>query len=205
VIIFPESKNAHFWLDGLKDGIEIGGSAHNPFGLKGCRNVDYTDDITTESKLAEIKMCGRALPVDVVDDGSTLATFADNSLDYIVSSHVVEHLPDLHGALERWCEVVRDGGFIYMIVPHPWACEADKYRPLTTNEHCWSDRINKMTVETHPCDPGHGPRGHYHVFTPESFQEIIANSLVSALVPMEMLERDDKCGNGHAHVFMVSK
>ena len=39
---FKESALAHRLLDGL-EGIEIGGSAHNPFGLK-TRNVDYSGE-----------------------------------------------------------------------------------------------------------------------------------------------------------------
>ena len=40
---FKDSQLAHKYLDGLK-GLEIGGSAHNPFNLD-TLNVDYTDDI----------------------------------------------------------------------------------------------------------------------------------------------------------------
>lgn len=41
---FQESALAHKLLDGL-NGIEIGGSAHNSFGLN-TRNVDYTKQMT---------------------------------------------------------------------------------------------------------------------------------------------------------------
>jgi len=41
---FKESALAHKLLDGLA-GLEIGGSAHNSFGLK-TRNVDYTAELT---------------------------------------------------------------------------------------------------------------------------------------------------------------
>jgi hypothetical protein len=66
---FKESLLAHKLLDGL-EGIEIGGSAHNPFGLK-TRNVDYTDKMDTVFKQAEIEMCGDALPVDIVAPATT--------------------------------------------------------------------------------------------------------------------------------------
>ena len=54
---FPESALAHKYLDGLK-GIEIGGSAHNPFGLDTI-NVDYTDDMTTIYKKWRLSIVGR--------------------------------------------------------------------------------------------------------------------------------------------------
>src|SRR5665213_800939 len=49
---FKESAMAHKLLDGL-EGLEIGGSAHNAFGLK-TRNVDYCGDMTV-FKEEEIK------------------------------------------------------------------------------------------------------------------------------------------------------
>jgi hypothetical protein len=57
---FRDSALAHKYLDDLK-GIEIGGSAHNPFNLPNCINVDYTDSMTTIFKEAEFEMCGEKL------------------------------------------------------------------------------------------------------------------------------------------------
>ena len=99
---FQESALAHQLLDG-KEGIEVGGSAHNPFNIPGCKNVDYTDNMDTVFKKAEIDICGKALPVDIVADGSNLP-FPDESLDYIVSSHVMEHFYDPIGVLEKMDE-----------------------------------------------------------------------------------------------------
>lgn len=51
-----ENTLAHQLLKVLR-GIEIGTSAHNPFGLN-TLNVDYTDDYTTVYKKEEISLCG---------------------------------------------------------------------------------------------------------------------------------------------------
>jgi hypothetical protein len=85
---FKESNLAHQLLDGLK-GIEIGGSAHNPFGLDTI-NVDRYSSMDTVFKLAEIELNGEALPVDIVAPGDRLPC-ADKSYDFIISSHVIEH------------------------------------------------------------------------------------------------------------------
>ena len=57
---FKDSQLAHQYLDGLS-GLEIGGSAHNPFHLN-TKNVDYTDDMNTVFKQAEESLCGEKMP-----------------------------------------------------------------------------------------------------------------------------------------------
>ena len=122
-----ESRLAHYYLDALR-GIEIGGSAHNAFGLK-TLNVDYTSDMSTTFKREEVATCGRALPVDVVSEGRSLP-FLDGSLDFVVSSHVLEHFYDPVAAIGEWLRVTRPGGYVFMIVPHKDRT-FDKDRPRT--------------------------------------------------------------------------
>lgn len=40
-------------------------------------------------------------------------------VDYVVSSHCLEHLPDWVGALDKWREVLHDGGLLALYLPHP--------------------------------------------------------------------------------------
>ena len=86
-ILFPESALAHKYCIGK--GLEIGGSAHNPFGLN-TLNVDHSDSMETLSKKNEISFCGKALEVDIVADGDDIP-LPDESQDFIVNSHVIEH------------------------------------------------------------------------------------------------------------------
>ena len=113
---FPESVRAHTLLDGLH-GIEIGASAHNGYHIPGCVYVDYTDDTTTSFKLAEIEMCGETQRVDVVAPAWDLP-FEDGSLEYVLSSHVIEHCWDVLATIEEWFRVLKPGGLIYMDIPH---------------------------------------------------------------------------------------
>lgn len=112
---FRESALAHYFLDRCKRGIEIGAAAHNPFGLR-TWNVDRWAEQTVY-KLAELELCGEAAAVDVMADGAALP-FLDESLDFVISSHVLEHLPDTIGALKEWYRVVKPGGYLFMILPH---------------------------------------------------------------------------------------
>lgn len=112
---YKESRLAHLFLDGLS-GLEIGGSAHNSFGLD-TKNVDYTNKMDTIYKIEEIKWCGEAMPVDVIAPGDKLP-FPNKSQDFIISSHVLEHFPDPIKALKEWYRVIKEGGYIFMIIPH---------------------------------------------------------------------------------------
>src|SRR5450755_403731 len=112
---FKESALAHELLDGL-EGIEIGGSAHNAFGLQ-TRNVDYSGALDTPFKQQEIKLCGECMPVDVVSLGDRLP-LGDSTVDFVISSHVIEHFPDPIKTLKEWHRVVKAGGSLYVIAPH---------------------------------------------------------------------------------------
>jgi len=206
---FPESEHAHRWLDPRGVGVEIGGSSHNPFNVRGCLNIDYTDDMGTIFKAEEARLCGEKLPVDRVDDGDTLATFATNSLDYILSSHVFEHFPNPFKALDNWWRVLKPGGVAYAVVPHRDALEEDADRPLTSIAHVLRDYLDGATVDTHPLAPGHGKRGHYHVFDVFSFGGMIkAYNLVHRAKRFEVVDRlsnDDKVGNGFVIVIRALK
>ena len=114
ICIFPESALAHKYCVGK--GLEIGGAAHNPFGLN-TLNVDLTDSMETAFKEEEIRLCGRAMKVDIVAYGDNIP-LRDGSQDFVVSSHVLEHFPNTIKALLEWDRLIRAGGIIFMIVPH---------------------------------------------------------------------------------------
>jgi SAM-dependent methyltransferase len=50
-------------------------------------------------------------------DAARLEGVAEGSLDYVYSSHCLEHLPDPVRALKRWSDVVRPGGYVYVAIP----------------------------------------------------------------------------------------
>lgn len=198
---FPESKIAHQWLDGLK-GIEIGGSSHNPFAIPGCINVDC--EATNGHKDREVELCGERLPIDVIADGDDLP-FADSSYDFVINSHVIEHMPDPIRAIEEWIRVVRDNGFILFVVPTRDMNPDDRKYPYTTVDHLIDDHNQGHTVATHPWPEGQGPRGHYHAFSPMRFAYFVGTIFGTRLELVEALEIDEKVGNGHTLLVRVRK
>lgn len=182
VFKFPESALAHYLLDGLR-GIEIGGSAHNPFGLN-TLNIDYTDDITTSFKQEEITLCGEYLKVDLVALGDDLP-FKDNQVDFVISSHAIEHFYDPVKTIKEWLRVVKPGGYVYIIAPHKERT-FDKDRPRTL----LSEIIERHDYPNPPVPDHHG---HHSVWITEDFVEICHYYNWPILAVQDV---DDKVGNG---------
>jgi SAM-dependent methyltransferase len=50
-------------------------------------------------------------------DAQMLSTVADNSLDFVHSSHCLEHMRDPREALHHWLRVLKPGGHLIVIIP----------------------------------------------------------------------------------------
>ena len=108
-------------------GLEIGAHTKPVAGL----SPYYTDAVAN--------FVGTAGRVDFLADARTLP-LADDTLDYLCSSHVLEHLPDPLAALHEWHRVLRPGGLLYLVVPDK-RLSFDAPRPLTPPEHLVRDFI----------------------------------------------------------------
>lgn len=63
--------------------------------------------------------------------------------DFVLSSHVIEHLANPLRGLREWGRVLREGGVLVLIVPHKDAT-FDHHRPVTKLEHILDDFSNDM-------------------------------------------------------------
>ena len=102
-LIFPPHPRAAEFCQG--EGIEFGAAAHNPFNLPGSINVAPADDLPLYEQ-AQVEMCGQVAVIDIEAEAHAVP-LPDASQDYIISSHVVEHLPDPIFSLTH---VSREGG-----------------------------------------------------------------------------------------------
>ncbi len=201
--IFREHALAHQLLDGLT-GLEIGAAAHNPFGLQ-TRNVALPEANEFYAELSRGEIVVPAA-VDIPAPGDNIPV-PDRSEDFIISSHLVEHLPNLIAAFVEWDRILRDGGYVFMIVPLKGALPADNPRELTPLSHFVEDYNQKITLDTHPTDGVPGERaGHYHTFTPDSLLEVVHFMRQQGLCAWTLVAREDvdtKVGNGFTLVFKV--
>jgi ubiquinone/menaquinone biosynthesis C-methylase UbiE len=196
-LFFPESDLAHKYCIGK--GLEIGGSAHNPFGLN-TLNVDYSDSMDTISKKNEIRFCGKALKVDIVANGDDIP-LSDESQDFIVGSHIIEHFTNPIKALVEWDRLVKFGGIIFMIVPHKERT-FEKEKKSTPIGHLIEDFQNNNTR------PHGKPYEHEHCWVTETFIELIRYMIEKLHMGWEIAEIqdvDDKVGNGFTIVIRKIK
>jgi SAM-dependent methyltransferase len=111
-----DSKLAHHYLDGL-NGIEIGASRQNWFGLEEAGGAYATVDFDVSQGGKWQDKSVKPVQVNIVSSGDNLP-FKDATLDYVLSSHVIEHFFDPIQALLEWHRVIRKGGYVFMVVPH---------------------------------------------------------------------------------------
>lgn len=76
-------------------------------------------------------------------DAQFLADVADNSLDFVHSSHCLEHLVDPHEGLRNWLRVVRPGGHVIVTVPDEDLYEQGTFPSSYNADHKWTFTIRK--------------------------------------------------------------
>jgi len=79
--------------------------------------------------------------VDVLDDAERLSRFRNESLDFIIANHVLEHLEDPIRSLENMLRVLRRGGILLLALPDG-RYTFDARRPGTTVEHLFRDHLD---------------------------------------------------------------
>ena len=55
---------------------------------------------------------------NLTGDGTTLPLFADESMDFVFSSHFLEHVEDYEKVLAEWWRVIKPHGYLILYLPH---------------------------------------------------------------------------------------
>lgn len=56
--------------------------------------------------------------IDVVTEADDLSLFADKSMDFVFSSHTLEHVVHPEKTLHEWWRVIKEGGYLVLYLPH---------------------------------------------------------------------------------------
>ncbi len=102
-------------------GIEIG-ALHAPMSFdKDKARVLYVDRLSKQDLNLQYPEFSKydIVNADIIDNGADLSTIADNSFNFCISNHVLEHIEDSLKALMNWLRVIKPGGVLYLSVPLP--------------------------------------------------------------------------------------
>ena len=117
------------------DYLTVGGASHAIFqvAFKYCQGIGV--DVG-----AGLWPLPRAIPVDIergrgVD--KAVSDFADNALDYVFSSHCLEHIGNWREVLTEWVKKIRPGGILFLYLPHPECAIWHPCSPFVGDGHKW--------------------------------------------------------------------
>lgn len=121
------------------EGIEIG-ALHNPLPLSPHLKVKYVDRMSVPELRKQYPELGslNLVNTDIIDNGEKLDSIGDETQDFIIANHFIEHCQDPISALKNMLRVVRAGGILYMAIPDK-RFSFDVDRPVTTLEHVFKD------------------------------------------------------------------
>jgi SAM-dependent methyltransferase len=204
----PKELLANIHLQG--NGIEIG-ALYRPQQLPSRCTVRYVDRLSTQQLRTEYAELAAydLVDVDIVDDGQTLRSFADESEDFIVANHFLEHCEDAIGTLINLFRVVRTGGHVLLTLPNKRGT-SDAPRTPTTVDHFIADHLDGGAASRHEHvvdwvrhveglyesehvalrirDLERSPESiHFHVFTEIEMVELIAVAARQFDVPVQLL------------------
>lgn len=139
------------YLSDAKTGLEISPSI-NPMLYKGDGyDLEYIDALTTEQLQARAQRNGvdlkRVPNVDYLHDfsQSIASCVGHKKFDFVMSSHVIEHVPDLAGHFQEVKEVLNEGGVYAFLAPDKELC-FDLKKPDTSLGQVIEARLEKRRV-----------------------------------------------------------
>ena len=121
------------------EGIEIGGLGR-PLDIGPDAKVRYVDRFSIEELKASYPEmpADRVLAPDIVANGETLDPVPDNSQDFVIANHVVEHFQNPLLFFQNVYRVLKNGGVLFLAVPNKeetFDCD----RPVTDFAHLYRD------------------------------------------------------------------
>ncbi len=198
------------------EGIEVG-ALNAPLEVPAGVKVNYVDRMSVSDlrkqypELAAVNL----VEADIIDNGETLLSIADNSRDFVIANHMIEHCQNPIGALVNFLRVVKPGGLVYMGVPDKrYIFDVD--RPLTSIDHLiqdykegpeWSKLghydeyvrlVEKFPEEQvaermqHLLDIDYSI--HFHVWTAQTFPELLAYCQKNLSHGFEIEHLHENCG-----------
>lgn len=133
-----------------KNGLEIGGPSQI-FNKKGelpiysiindLDGVNFSKNTVWTGKIEKGKsynFYGRKKGYQYICDSVNLSMIKDKQYDFLLASHVLEHIANPFKAISEWLRILKDNGIILIILPHKDGT-FDHKRPVTDLKHLIED------------------------------------------------------------------
>lgn len=213
-------------------GIEIG-ALHRPLDIAGLpvTEIRYVDRRSADDLYRTYPEL-QAYPlthVDIVDDGETLGTLPDESVDFIIANHFIEHTRDPIGTIENWLRKLRQTGVMFLTVPDMGAT-FDRERPLTRLPHLIED-YQSSAAQRQERDRPHFVEWatfidklppeqikervdflieidysiHFHTFTLQSFLAIVDYLVTEMTLPLQLIACADTLRGGDEFIIVLKR
>ena len=176
------------------EGIEIG-ALYRPQRVPDDAHVRFVDHGGVEELRRVYPDHDWVQEPDVVDEAERLDKFADESLDFVIANHVLEHVEDPVAALTAFVRVLRPGGIVFLTLPDP-RYSFDGRRERTTVAHVMRDHrdgpetsrrehyeewahiveglVEREDIERRTAEfASEGTRNHFHVWELGTFIELL--------------------------------
>lgn len=171
------------------EGLEIGGSFGNAFPDINVKNVDLGDKSWEFYKEEQIKESGDYMPIDIRANGDEIPV-EDDSQDFVINSHVIEHFENPIKALIEWDRITKVGGYIFIIAPHK-----ERTFDKEKNRTKLYDVVQKWENGT----PNNDHSKHFGIWITKDLINIINWMIAQKLIDWEFVkieDQDSKIGNG---------
>ncbi len=205
-------------------GLEIG-ALHRPLPLPPDATVRYVDRMDCAGLRSHYpELAAEPLvEVDIVDDGETLSSQPDSSVDFVIANHFIEHTQDPLGTLTNHLRVLRPEGIHYLAVPHRRRT-FDADRPPTPLEHIvrdhrespgwsrpihqeeWARLVDKTPAAEVPARVQELEQSdysiHFHVWTPREFRALLEYARTELRLPFAI---ETLRPNGHEFIAILRR
>lgn len=138
----------HLWQRLSGEGIEIG-AFHSPMPVPKGTRVRYVDLISAEDThrfYPEAAEQQDIVTPDILSPADHLPMIATGSQDFVIASHLLEHLADPIAGLCEWHRILKPQGLVLLVLPD-MRNTFDRHREHTTLEHLERDHARSGTPE----------------------------------------------------------
>jgi hypothetical protein len=140
IIEFKGNTYPHFQAEGNASQFAI------PFAKHFCKGKGYDIGFCKE----EWKFPGAIGIDECLNNGFHANSLPETNVDYIFSSHCLEHVPNWVETLEYWIKCIKSGGVLFLYLPD---ISQSYWRPWHNRKHnhCFTPDIIKQFLIDHNC------------------------------------------------------